>query len=127
MNDVIYKDSDTTIDLTITDGTGAPIDINTLSGLVVKIFQKDFDIDKFSLQPQSGFRSIAIKDAANGIVQLYLNADNLNGGAIDEMIYYEVKTQVVNTNFDSGTEEKSSGIQTLALLKDTGLKDVSFQ
>ena len=124
---IILKDTDTTVEITIKDDAGTPIDLTGIAGIVVKVFQKDKDIDKFSLQPQTGYRSLTIKDAVNGIIEIYLNADNMKVGDVDEWLFYEVKTQAVNVNFDGGTEEKSSGIIRLAILKDTELQDVNFQ
>lgn len=123
---VIYKDTDTTVQITLKDDAGNPIDLNNLSGIVVNVFQTAGEIDKFSLNAQTGFRSLTITDAVNGLFEIYLNADNLNQGAVDEWIFYEVKTQAVNANFDSATEDKSGGKVRLAILKPTHLKNTTF-
>jgi hypothetical protein len=123
---LIFKDTDTTVSITVKDDAGVAIDLTGFSGIVVRVFQDQGDIDKFSLNAQAGFRSLVITDAVNGIFEIYLNADNLNGGTVDEWLFYEVKTQAVNANFDSSTEDKSGGKIRLAILKQTELKNTTF-
>jgi hypothetical protein len=122
----IVKDTDTTIELTLNDSSGAPIDIGTLAGLVVRVFQKSIPFDVFSLTPLAGERFINVTDAAGGKFEIYLNANNTHNGYIGKPVYYEIKTQVVNVNFDSGTEEKSTGELELATLVSSNLKEKGF-
>ena len=122
----IVKDTDTTIELTLNDSTGAAVDLSTLAGLVVRIFQKSIPFDVFSMMPLVGERSLNITDGPNGKFEIYLNANNTHKGFLGKPVYYEIKTQVVNVNFDSGTEEKSSGELELATLVSSNLKEKSF-
>lgn len=122
----IVKDTDTTIELTLNDSTGTAIDLSTLAGLVVRVFQKSIPFDVFSLNPIAGERSINITDGVNGKFEIYLNANNTHNGYVGKPVYYEIKTQVVNVNFDSGTEEKSTGELELATLVSSNLKEKGF-
>ena len=122
----IVKDTDTPIEITVTDELGAAVDLSTLAGIICRVFQKNIDFDKFSLNAQAGFRSINVTDGPNGKFEIYLNAANTSKGYVGKPVYYEVKTVAVNANFDSGTEEKSSGIIELAELTDSELKQETF-
>lgn len=122
----IIKDTDTKLEFTVLDNEEKPVNLNNLSGLILKIFQKNIDIDKFSLNSQTGFRNIELTDAANGIFAVYLNADNLAASLDNKEMFFEIKTQVENSNFDNNTEEKSSGILSLGTLEKTNLKNITF-
>jgi len=122
----IVKDTDTPIEITVTDESGAAVDLTTLAGIVCEVFQKNIHFDKFSLNTQTGYRDINVTDGPNGKFEIYLNASNTKSGYIGKAIFYEVKTLIVNTNFDSGTEEKSSGIIELATLGGSELKRETF-
>lgn len=122
----IVQDTDTTIEITIKDADGNPIDMGNLAGMVIEVFQKNVEFDKFSLVAQAGFRDINVIDAPNGVVEIYLNAENTVGGEIGCMVYYEVKTQSTNTNFDNSTEEKSTGWLEIAKLVDSELINETF-
>lgn len=122
----IVKDTDTPIEIILTDESGAAIDLSGLAGFVVEVFQKNIEFDKFSLNAQAGFRSVNITDGPNGKFEIYLNAGNTSKGVVGKTIFYEVKTTSVNVNFDSGTEEKSSGKIELATLVDSEQKLQTF-
>lgn len=122
----IVKDTDTTIAITLTDESGAPVDLSTLAGIVCLVFQKSIPFDKFSLNAMAGYRTLTITDAPNGVFEIYLNADNTHKGIIDRPVFYEVKTQIVNANYDNATEEKSSGVIELATLVRSDLKEKNF-
>lgn len=123
---VIVKDTDTTIELTLNDSAGVAIDLSTLAGIIVRVFQKSIPFDVFSLNAMPGYRSINITDGPNGKFEIYLNANNTHKGYVGKVILYEIKTQVVNVNFDSGTEEKSTGEIELATLISSELKEKTF-
>ena len=122
----IVKDTDTTIELTLNDSAGVAIDLSTLAGLVISIFQVSIPFDVYSMNAQADYRSINITDGPNGKFEIYLNANNTHNGYIGKPIYYEIKTQVVNANFDSGTEEKSTGELELATLVESKTKHKGF-
>jgi hypothetical protein len=122
----IITDTDQEIEIIINDESCNPIDLTGFSGIVVDIFQKGCHIDKFSLNAQAGFRQLVITDAPNGKFEIYLNADQLNGCINSQPIYYEVKTEAVNLNFDGGVENKSTGIVELGTLEKTNTKNISF-
>lgn len=124
----IVKDTDTTIRITLTeDDNTTPIDLSGLSGYVVEIFQKPRVLfDQFSKNTQVGYRDITEVDAVNGIMEVYLNAANTVAGQVGREVYYEVKTQAVNVNFDSGTEEKSTGAVLLGTLIASETKGQTF-
>jgi hypothetical protein len=124
--DIIYKDTDTTVQLIVKDKAGVVIDLTGFSGILARVFQDAGDIDKFSLNVQAGFRTLVVTDAVNGEIEIYLNATNVNTGQVDKPLYFEVKLQSVNANFDSGTEDKSGGKVQFATLKATELKNVPF-
>lgn len=118
----IVKDTDTTIEITLNDSNGDPIDLTTLAGIICEVFQTSIPFDKFSLNALAGHRTLVITDGPNGKFEIYLNADNTHKGLLDKPVFYEVKTQVVNANFDSGTEDKSTGVIELATLVRSDLK-----
>jgi len=122
----IVKDTDTTILLTVTDENATPIDLTTLAGYVVEVFQKNILFDKFSKNTQAGFRDINETDGTNGKFEIYLNAENTKNGVIGKEVFFEVKTLTVDANFDNGTNETSTGVQCLGELVRSELKRETF-
>jgi hypothetical protein len=122
----IVKDTDTTIEITLKDELGAVIDLSTLSGYVVEVFQENCLFDQFSKNVQVGYRAVTETDAANGVFEIYLNASNTVKGQVGRPVFYEVKTLAINANFDSGTEEKSTGRILLGTLQATDTKAQTF-
>ena len=123
----IVKDTDTTIEIVVTDEvTGDPIDLTLLSGYIVEVFQKNILFDKFTKNAQAGFRDINETDGANGKFEIYLNAANTKKGIVNKEVFYEVKTVAVDANFDSGTNESGTGEVSLGLLVDSQLKYKTF-
>jgi hypothetical protein len=123
---IINKDTDATVELTLKDEAGLPIDIATLAGMVVLVYQERFDIDKFSLNAQVGFGTINVTDAPNGVFRVYINNAKTANGICGKPIYYEIKTTAVDANFTGGTVEKSTGGVLLATLEESKLKSTTF-
>jgi hypothetical protein len=121
------NDTDNTITHNIVDEAGDPVDTTLLTGIVAKVFQKGIEIDKFSFNAQVGFGTI-VKNApfASGEIEFYINAEKLRQGIDSLDIFYEIKTEKANSNFDNNTEEKSTGAICLGKLKKTKLTDESF-
>lgn len=127
--DIIFKDTDTPVTIVIKtdEEPSVVIDLTGYTGILVRVFQDNgIDIDKFSKNAQTGFRTLDVTDAVNGEIMIYLNADNVNQGIVDEPLFYEVKLQLVNAKFDSGTQDKSGGKKRFAILEETTLKNESF-
>lgn len=122
----MIKGTDTTIKIKLKDNTGTPIDLSGLAGIVVIVYQKGLTIDQFSLNFQSGFRSINITDGLNGEFEIYVNAENTKNAFIGKDIFIEVKTIAVDTNFDGGDVTKSTGQIKLSELKESELKYTTF-
>jgi len=123
----IINDTDLTIVHTLVDLAGDPIDTGTLSGIVAKVFQKGLEIDKFSFNTQSGYESIVkLSPNASGGIEFYLNAEKLRKGINSHELFYEVKTEKSNTNFENNTEEVSTGPILLGTLKKTKLTNETF-
>lgn len=123
----IVKDTDTTIEITLTDANGVAIDLSTLSGYVVEVFQKPNKVlDQFSKNAQAGYRSVNETDIPNGVFEIYLNASNTANGMAGRDVFYEVKTLAVNANFDSGTEEKSTKPVLLGTLEESKTQQQTF-
>lgn len=122
----IVKDTDTTIEITLKNQAGVVIDLATLSGYVVEVFQKGIAFDQFSKNAQAGYRTVNETDATNGVFQIYLNAANTIKGQVGREVFYEVKTLAVNANFDTSTEEHSGGIVSLGVLQATETKLQTF-
>ena len=94
--------------------------------MIVEVYQKSIFFDKFSSINQPEFRDINVTDGPNGKFEIYLNADNTTNGKIGRDIFAEIKTQIVNANFDSGTEDKSTGAILLGKLLATQLENDTF-
>lgn len=124
----IPKDTDNIFELTLKDEeTENPIDLDNLSGIVVIVFQEpDLIIDQYSKNTQAGFRDLVITDAVNGIMRVHVNAEQMIKACEDEPLYYEIKTQAVNANFDNATEEKSTGAKRIGTVVGTDAKNVTF-
>lgn len=123
----IINDTDHTITHTLCDANGDPIDTTVFTGIVAKVFQKGLEIDKFSLNAQSGYGTlIKVAPTASGVVEFYLNADKLRQGIDGHDVYYEIKTEKANNDFENNTEESSIGAQLLGRLEKTKLTNETF-
>lgn len=123
----IINDTDHTITHTLCDVNGDPIDTSVFTGIVAKVFQKGVEIDKFSFNAQSGFGTIKkIAPTASGVVEFYLNAEKLRQGIDGHEVFYEIKTEKTNSDFDGSTEESSIGAQSLGKLEKTKLTNETF-
>ena len=54
----IINDTDITIRHILEDANCDPIDVSTFSGITAKVYQKGYEIAKFSKNAQFGFRTI---------------------------------------------------------------------
>ena len=118
----VINDTNHTISQTICDENLDPIDTSLLTGIVAKVFQKGKELDKFSFNTQSGYRTIVkVSPNASGVLEFYLNAENLRQGIDGHEVFYEIKYELANTNFDSNTEERSTGPLSLGTLQKTKL------
>jgi len=123
----IIKDTDNTIEITLKDQDGVAIDLSTLAGYVVEVYQKpNILFDQFSQQVQTGYRTTNETDAVNGVFEIYLNAANTSKGQVGREVFYEVKTLAVNANFDGATEEHSGGEISLGNLQSSVTKGQTF-
>jgi len=116
---IIKQDTDTAINLILKDSDGNRIDLNSLSGLIVVVFQDNIEFDQFSYISQTGFKDIVVTDAANGEFTVNLDASKIASGVIGKRVYYEIKTQSTNTNFENSNEWKSTGRIELAVLAES--------
>jgi len=123
----IIKDTDHTINQTLCNEDGTAVDLNDVTGIIAKVFQKGIEIDKFSFVTQAGYNPIVRKTPfTDGIVEFYLNAEKLRQGIDSIELFYEIKYEVVNVNFDNNTEEKSTGWISLGKLEKTKLENNTF-
>ena len=123
----IINDTDHTISHTLVDIDGDPIDTSTFSGIIAKVFQKGIEIDKFSFNTQTGFGDIVkVAPTASGVVEFYLNAEKLRQGVNGHEVFYEIKTEIANANFENDTEESSTGAISLGKLIKTKLTNETF-
>lgn len=123
----IINDTDQTIVHTLVDGNGDAIDTSLFTGIVAKVFQKGTEIDKFSMNTQSGFGDIIkATPAASGGIEFYLNASRLRSGISGFELFYEIKTQIANTDFENNTETSSTGAISLGILEKTKLVNETF-
>lgn len=123
----IINDTDITIRHILEDANCDPIDVSTFSGITAKVYQKGYEIAKFSKNAQIGFGTIDISiTPTDGALTFYLNAEDLRQ-AIDTIeVFYEIKTELANTNFDNNTKEDSTGPIFLGKLIKTELTNITF-
>ena len=122
----IIRDTDKTIVHILLDESGVVIDLDTLSGIIAKVFQKGTEIDKFSLNAQTGFNTIEKTDPSNGILTFFLNAENLRKAKAPYEVFYKIKYEKVNTDFDNDVEERSTGAISLGKLQSSKLINNTF-
>lgn len=123
----LIKNTDTELVITLIDAnTDQPIDLTSVAGIVLSVFQKDLEIDKFSLNVQAGFRTIAVTNALAGEITVYLNASNTDLGIVGRPVFYQGKVQFADTNFDSNVREHSTAVTPLASLELNENNDNSF-
>ncbi len=68
------------IDVTVVDSTGATVDLTTVDGLLIGIYQNASNIlDKFSKVAKAGFKDIDLTQGATGIATVAFEAtENIN-------------------------------------------------
>jgi hypothetical protein len=123
----IINDTDITITHILEDSNCDPIDVSTFSGITAKVFQKGYEIAKYSKNAQLGFRTIDLSiTPTDGTLTFYLNADDLRLAVDSIEVFYEIKTEIANTNFDNNTKEESIGPIFLGKLIKTELTNITF-
>lgn len=109
-------DTSEILEFFICDESSEPIDISTLNDLKIKVFQDCIPFDQFKLVGDAEYKEIEVVDAAQGHVRCYMNAEQTIDGVVGQPIYWEAQTEVVNTNFTSGIQTKSTAPIELATL-----------
>lgn len=120
------KGTHNTIKLTISDSTGTVVDISTLNGLIVKVFQKGILFEQFSLNTQPDFTDVDVVDAPNGVIQVHVDATNTRKGINGKDVFLETKIEVVDVNYTGGFNTTSTKPIKIAELIDSEIKDDSF-
>ena len=93
----IINDTDITIIHILEDSNCDPIDVSTFSGITAKVFQKGYEIAKYSKNAQLGFRTIDLSiTPTDGTLTFYLNADDLRLAVDSIEVFYEIKTEIAN-------------------------------
>ena len=123
----IINDIDKIINYTFLDANLEPIDTAIYTGIIAKVYQKGVEIDKFSLNTQTGFGAIVRQGVSTlGVIEFYLNAEKLRQGVDGFELFYEIKTEKANTDFENDTEESSTGEISLGKLTKTELTNTTF-
>ena len=122
----LIKGTDNTIEITLRDSLGVAIDISTLNGAIVKVFQKGILFQQFSLNTQPNYTDIEIFDGPNGVIRVHVDADNTRTGINKKDIFVEVKTEIVDANFAGGLNTTSHKPVKIGELIDSEIKNDSF-
>lgn len=123
----IINDNDIIITYLFEDENCDPIDLSVFSGITAKVFQKGYEIAKFSLNAQSGFGGIDLSSpTTDGLITFYLNAEDLRQAFDTIEVFFEIKTVQTDTNFNNSTKEESTGDIFLGKLIKTQLTNITF-
>ena len=124
---IIIKDTDTELEIILINEAEAPIDLTNVTGMVISVFQKGLELDKFSKNTQTGYRPIEyVAPLIDGKIKIYINAEELRKGVNGFDVFYEVKHEIANTNFDGNTKEISTGPVLLGKLENSKLINKTF-
>ena len=123
----IINDTDREIKHVFEDINFDPIDTAQFSGIIARVFQRGVEIDKFSLNTQTGFGDIiSTAPSTSGEISFYINAEKLRQAIDGFSVYYEIKTEKTNINFENNTEESSTGEIFIGKLLKTKLTNQTF-
>ena len=117
--------ADEKIRITLKDQNGTPFDTGDLDGCIIEFTQKNFDIQKFSLNPLAGHTDLVIEDAVNGIVLCPILGANTLAGFKDKEVYVSVKIQYADTDFPGDLTMIDSGNIWFDTMRDSSQKDVN--
>jgi hypothetical protein len=99
----IGQNSDALISLTLNDESGNPIDIDTLTGLVIIAYQGSKNIvQKWSKNALSGYDDITIVSADLGQISVVLDRANLRGAMALNTLLLEVAIEQADARFEGG-------------------------
>ena len=116
---IIFKGEGKTIELTVTDANDVVIDLDTANEIIVRLLDENRNtIEKYNKGGTGGFMALDIPVPADGIMSLFLNADQADVAARGFMAA-EVKMQFPDPNFDGGVIETVTLVESLARIKDS--------
>jgi len=97
---IIQTGSDLTIQLTINDVSGNPIDLDTSDNITVEIYQKKQNIlASYSLADLE----VVIISAIDGRANVYVNRSSLTA-VTDGKLFAEVTVDITNSNFEDNVK-----------------------
>src|SRR5688572_26541520 len=101
----IYRGDDKKITLTLKDKLGVAINLTTLSGYLVILYNKlnNTVVQKYSKNVATGYKTILELDSVNGIIQVNLQSSDTSPLNVNTEIDCEIKTQKVDAAFDELT------------------------
>ena len=100
---IIYRGEDKKIELTILDADCVAVDLSTVAGYSIVIYQKGIEISKYNEPAQAGFDPITVVDSLNGIVEINLQSAQTILGKVNKELFLAIKIQTVQASFDDGT------------------------
>ena len=119
----IFRGQDQAIRITLKDKDGGAVDLSTLDGYVVYLYNKEGDvIEKFSKNTMANFEPITEITPSSGIFEIKLQSAVTLKAKIGK-IFVEVKTEQTDINYTGNTFFSVSRDDEVGDLKDSESKD----
>lgn len=121
----IQRGEDVTLELTLTYEDGTAVNLSSLNGYKVVIFQDGYVIEKFSKNAASGYSDIVEITPLAGIFEVNIQGANTVNSLCNKEVCYNIKLEIDDTDFTAGVAMKDSGNVVFAIMKESKQRDIT--
>lgn len=119
------RGEDIVLEITLKYEDDTVIDLTSLSGYKVEVFQENFLIQKFTQVAASGYTLTQETDAANGVFECRIEGENTQKAFCEKEIYYSVKIEYADTDFPDNVTMRDTGNILFAIMKESKQRNIT--
>ena len=120
----IFKATDTTITITVSNSDGSPVDFTQVPGVIIFVNDERRNlIHKFSKVSKIGYGDIEESEPENGEIKIKLEASKTKAALGEGVITIEVKLEKDDIEFEDDVKHSVTFIEEVAELVDSLTED----
>lgn len=119
------RGEDITLEITLKYEDGTAVNLSTLTGYKVSVFQEGKIVQKFSQNASTGYTLTNETDATNGVFQCIIERENTVNLKCGEPIYYSVKIEYTDANNANGVSTRDTGNVQFGILEESKQRDTN--
>lgn len=121
----IYRGEDVSLTLYLKYADGTDIDLTTVNGYKIEVFQDGKLIQKFSQNAASGYTLVVETSAATGEIKLPIEGENTVDAVCGKPVYYDLKIEWTDTDYPDNVVMKDGGIVEFAIMQESRQRNVT--